>query len=641
MARLKLNLKNNIVAIDTETTGLNPWNSKSRKHIAPDRAFAYSFCDAEGNTDYIRFDVDGKTRQVLPNRKGLLLLNNILYDNSIAKIFHNIGFDYRMIKLSTGITPKGKVHDTIFLSHIATGGSERSYALKPLALKYLEIPEDDQKDLIKSVHSARRKAKKEGWAIATKETHGLKPVLADYWLGDPKLCAIYAKTDAYRTMGLYQLFYDEVQNDSDLKRVYQRELNLFWVINSMENRGCRVHPSDINRLRKYYQNYMNKQMKLVHKNGGKGLNFNSPKQMHHKFYKELKFKPKYNDDGNTTLDSKQLVKLAKESPLAKAILEWKAGDHMLSAFLNPYEKFMAKEKGEYILHPNYRQVGPATGRISCSDPNLMNVASEKTGDRKADIALKPRECLGPRKGHVWYLPDWSQIEVWIFAFLSKEKTMIKTLLSGKHFHTANAEKIWGNRPDYKEKIGIYKKKAKGLFFGRLYGGGKRTAANTLDCKISEAIEFIAEFDEALPGVTEFISKISDHIKEKGWIKNPFGRLYRIHGDYAYKGVNYLIQGTAADIAKRAMIRLYRLLKKDYPKAKLILMFHDEFVIEVPKANDTINLRKAIIEAMQVDNKKLGIPIKIPVEMDLVKSRWSSAIPLCKTHLTENCTCKKG
>lgn len=643
MARLNLCIRNNRLAVDTETTGLNPWRPQARWGVAPDRPFAFSFCDSDGNYDYVRWEVSKKDRTVKPDPKTLKQVREVMADPRIEKVFHNISFDHRMSEMS-GIKVAGELHDTIFLMHVLTGGGERNYGLKPLAEKFLDIPQDDQTELKKSVHAARRQGRKEGWAIAKEETHGKEPVYADFWLGDEELCRDYAINDAQRTMLLFQNAYPQVMADKELARVYQRELNLFWVVKKMEERGCRVHPEDVKRLKKFYTDYMDQQMRLVHKHGGKGLNFNSPPQMQKMFYQKLGYEPKYHrKTGNVTLDSKALASIAKKGDkLARAILEWKAGDHMLSAFLNPYERFMVKEgPNEYVLHGRFKQCGPVTGRFSCTDPNLMNVASEDTGDRKTEIALKPRECLGPREGHVWYMPDWSQIEVWIFAFLAKDPTMMDALLKGKDFHETNAEKVWGKKPDYLEKKKIYRKRAKGLFFGRLYGGGKKTAAESLECTLLEASAYIAEFEEQLPGVKEFTEKVVSEIERNGEIRNAFGRLYKIQPDYAYKGVNYIVQGTAADIAKRAMIRIQRVLDEQCPGGSIILMLHDEFAIEVPKKLSSKELMRAIIRAMQADSRRLGIPVDVPVDIDLVESRWSSATELCRDHLNDKKKCTSG
>lgn len=639
-----LNIKGKRVAVDCETTGLNPWRPKERWGIEPDRPFAVAFWDEEGNSDYVRWEVDPKTRKVLYDTKNLQAVREVMADPTIEKIFHNISFDHRMLE-KAGIESRGKLHDTIFLTHVVTGGSERSYALKELADKYLNIGKEDQKALALSVHRARRIGKKKGWALATPVTHGKKEAWrSDYWMGDAGLCKTYALGDVKRTMLLFLSAYDDVMVDDGMRKTYQRELNLFWVMKRMEDRGCRVFPQDVERLNRYYKRYMAEQMRLVEKLGGKGLNFNSPKQMQKKFYKELKFKPKINDDGGMCLDSKQLARIAKESPLAKAILEWKAGDHMLSSFLEPYRRFMVQEGAdEWILHPRYRQSGPTTGRMSCSDPNLMNVASDER-ERLTSIVLKPRECLGPRKGHIWLMPDWSQIEVWIFAFQGQIKAMMDALLSGKDFHGTISKNTWGKKPDFSERPKAYRKRAKAILFQRMYGGGKRATAGKLECSMNEAQEFISEFEEGLPGFSDYMERVSDEIREKGEIRSVFGRRYCIPEDYAYKGVNYNTQGPAADLAKRAMIRMNEFFESEWPNVHLILMLHDEFAIEVPKKEDCLGLRKDIIKIMQRDSKVIGVPVPLPVEMDIVHEgkRWAETKPLCKKHLIESCyeTCKR-
>jgi len=629
MPRLKLNLKDNLLASDTESTGLNPRGNFQRWGHEPSRPFAFSFCDSEGNTDYIRWEVDPKTRKIIPNPKELKMLQDLYANPSLINIGHNFSFDLRMLEF-TGIQVKGKIEDTLIMAHVVTGGREFTYALKPLCKIYAGIEEDDASDLIEATKHARLKARKLGYKLADKDSFGKEPIKADIWMAPPELCKTYAIKDAIRTMVLYMIWHPEILNNPNFKEVYEREMQLFYVIKDMENKGVRVFPKDLDRLRKFYTNYMDKQMAVANSNGGKGLNFRSHKQMTQKFYVEKKYTPKINKkNGNWKLDGEVLAELAQKDILARSILEFRGAGHMLSAFLNPYEKFRVQDKkGIWTLHTNFRQCGPVTGRLSAGDPNLMQVASETTGRRKTEITLRPREAFGPREGYLWYLPDYSQIEVWVFSFIAQEKAMMDSLLAGKDFHGSIAERCWGKEPDYLNRKAYYRKRAKLLMFCKLYGGGVSKVAYLMECDKKEAQDFVDRYDKELPGVSRFMKRMINQAGREGQIVNPFGRTYFINPDFAYRAVNYIIQGTCADIMKCAMINVDKLLKTKWKESHLLLTLHDELVIEVSKKHHSKKLMRDIVKAMQGDfHHKVNCPVPLPVSMKISEHRWSETVEI--------------
>ena len=169
-------LKGNVIGFDTETTGLNPWNSAVyRKYsMNPARPFAFALKDIYGNKAYIRWEVDPMTRKVLRRAEDTRALSAILGDPSIAKVGHNVSFDIRMCRLMGIKVDWTRVHDTQFMAHVLTGGSLFSYALKSLARQWLEMENDKQMALEVSTKKARLEAKKKGWNISNEETHGKK-----------------------------------------------------------------------------------------------------------------------------------------------------------------------------------------------------------------------------------------------------------------------------------------------------------------------------------------------------------------------------------------------------------------------------------------------------------------------------------
>jgi DNA polymerase-1 len=685
-----LGLSGRTIAVDTEATGLichGPWRSvhynfgtekkpdREIRKVCPARPFAFSFADMDANTWYAQYEVDPMTREVIydPKWDSYKRMQDVLEDDRITKWLHNPRYDLLQYQF-IGIHVKGPVFDTQILSHIATCGQEFSYMLKPLCKKWLEFDDGDEKDLRKIVHRYRHEAKIHRHAFGTEDTAGKDPWKADMWMlrgTDRNLVKTYAVNDVIRVILLVHLWHDEVQADPDMKGLFDREHELMWALKDMEDVGTRVFPKDLTRLKKFYLGYQAKQKKIIDANGGAGLNYASTKQMAEVFYEQRGHPPVHTQTWNPklnrcnySLNGEQLVKMANgytyeertlksvwypakqrfllksfhvakvvpPDPLAKAILEWKAAGQTIGTFLEVYERYMVEdEPGVWVLHPGYKQTGTITGRLSCSDPNLMQVASETTGRRKADIQSRPREAFGPRPGCYWYLPDYSQIEVWLFAFLSGEEAMQEVLLAGEHFHTQIAIKVFGKKADFKQHKDYYVKCAKLIMFAKLYGGGLAKLASLLKMATADAKLFIEEYEAELPGVGRFMKSMINRALRDGEIRNPFGRRYTFESDFAYRAVNYMIQGSAADVMKNAVTRVHRILKNKWPGVHLLLTIHDELIIEVPAEYHSQELMRDIVKAMQGDTKVLNLPVPLPVEMKVVKpdGRWNKTIKFKK------------
>ena len=499
----------------------------------------------------------------------------------------------------------------------------------------------------------------------------------------------YAVGDVIRSMLLYLLWEPELRAEPRLAATYQREMQLFWILRKMERRGTRVYPDHADRLTRWYQRYMVKQRAAADAHGGAGMNFASPKQLTQKFYIEKGYPAKYTEKGQMKMalgdvdGARKHMTLGKDflaemggvdedtgefkDPLAKAILEWRAAKQTIKSFLNIYAKFWYPEShplldrlaaravsrpdadvrpnhhasppsrfsvhhGVWVLHPNYNQTGAVTGRMTCSDPNLQQVASATTGLRKADIPARPRECFGPRPGCIWYLPDYSQVEVWAFAFMSGEQNMQELLLSGYDFHQGVADKSFTKKPDYIERKKYYRKLAKLIMFGKLYGGGVGTRerpgrmTRLLQMEFDQAKEFIDSFDEQFASVHAFMKQMTRKATREGEAWNLYGRKYKLEREWAYKVVNYLIQGTCADLLKVATMRVDWLLETRWPHPLLGLLntIHDELIIEVPYELHSQRLMREIIWTMQMDSARLSLPpgVPLPVGIKVAKKRWS-------------------
>jgi len=606
---------NPIVACDTETTGLNMFNG--------DTPFAFSMTTDKG-TYYYRFGVDPMTREVnyTSHSKQYMYLKEFYADPTTTKVFHNASFDIKMLKV-IGIEVRGLVVDTLVMAHVLDN-SRLSYGLKPLCKKLLGFDDDDEKELQKSTIEGRRKGKKAGWKLSLE-------VKADYWTADFAVCKKYACYDTDRTLELFHYLINQMVEEDGVQAIYEMEMELLMVTIRMECKGIRVDKTRGKELDTYYNDLILKHNETKDKMGFKDLNTRSPKQMQEAFYDRLGMKPIYKmrktKEGKKktlTCDTKAMEKWANEgNGLAKAIISINSAEHELGSFVDPIMKLATPGKNgfEFVIHPNYRTVGTQTGRLSCTNPNLQNISN--TGVKSGDVHNRARELFIPRDDCVLYFPDYSQIEVYISAFVSKDPVMMSALIDGLDMHDSFAFQFFGQMPDYEQKKGMYRKKTKMGTFATIYGAGADQLAITLEITKLEAMNFLREFYIRYQGLGKYSRDLQSVARKLGYIEDPFGRKYHFHSpEFAYKALNTMIQGSAAGIMKRAMINVDRLLL-NWPGARLLLTIHDEMCLEIPKKFHSKQVMFQIVQAMQGNFHEIfGMPKPLKVSMDWTGTRWS-------------------
>lgn len=620
------------VACDTETTGLDGDITNPATGVFPARAFAFSFTTYQGYNFYESFPVDPWTRRVRYdcNPAGYERLVKFYTDKSITKIFHNANFDLTMLHYM-GIEVQGPIYDTLIMAH-CENGSRKSFGLKPLTKELFDIPDDDLTELKESVKKARLQAKHFGWAIADS-------VEADYHLGDPELVCKYACTDTERTMGLWYAFEDMYTNDSEYKALVDKEHKLRKVLFKMERRGIRLSLEKAEELKVYYNKIITDQSKLKESLGYGYLNPNSPKQMQEVFYGKLGMQPVFKVRKNkagertksVTTDSSALLKWSRQgNALATALIELSAANTQLNTFVIPFTQICSTEahsEGVYvnILHPNYKQSGPITGRLACTKPNLMNVSSNSSGQRHSAAEYRVRECFIPRPGHVLYFPDYSQIEIWGAAFRSQDPVLTQLLLSGEDMHKKTAVSAYGDEDDFETNYSMYRKMAKTINFACQYDAGPARIAEQLAVPFAEGQRLHDVFWQTYAGLKEYRATLISEIKSRGYIINAFGRKHYVDRSSSYKALNYDIQGSCADVIKGAMINIVELFETKFNDApKLLLTIHDELCIEVPKLLHGKKFMRSCIQAMQGDfHTNFNMPIPFGVSMSVATENWAT------------------
>lgn len=686
-------------AIDTECTGLDPWGEAGldRKH-APCRPFFVSLCDWEGNTASIRYEVNPKTREVLygdsPQTRNLLAA---LRNPKIIKIFANAKYDRPMLRMGLGAEIAGPVVDVLLVQYCIEPTSYLR-GLKPICSKLLKIGDEDEKDLHTSTMLGRREAKANGWAIA-------EDLKADYHLAAPGILRKYGELDAFRTMALHQAqqeLLSDPENEGQhfapgVQDLIKREHAVMDELENMEAAGVRICPTTLESLRSLYGGIVKENVKAMQKEAKtKGFNPNSWQSKQKEFFGARKHTPlAYSSKGRGRsmvysaccwckgegcnicqgtgrspkcdadfLDSVGIDRTGggfkKKDPLAFAMLHHSAADTMLG-FCDQYKEKAVIENagalgcGPLVLHPNYNQTTVVTTRLSSSNPNLQNVASDDSGKKKTEIPYRVRELFIPRAGKCFLAPDYSQIEVWVLALLAEgrlppgERGLLQQLAKGGDAHQIVADMIWPDAYDRKvvkkakekEKAGkplteeekAEKKKAarvrkiiKTINFGIMYGSGDDKTAEAIGVTTAEAREMKAQYFATFPAVKSFMESIQKEAKRVGYIDSPYGVRYRAERGAEYRLTNYIIQGTAAQLLKSGMLALGKLFRTKYKgRARMLLQIHDELLIECDKElGECLDFRREVEAAMSTDWKRLGCPIPFPIGMKHTTAAWGLA-----------------
>lgn len=608
--RIKLKQTKTWVAVDTETTGLNVWKG--------DRPFIVSWCWNDGDTGYVRWKVDPFTRRVQVVEKDVEMLKEFLCNPDIVKVFHNAPFDMNMLE-AVGIQMQGRIEDTMFALRVLENDL-MTYALKPVCERLFDIKDTDQQDLKKEVMKARRRGKKRGYALA-------EDLEADYWLvDDPKYVVNYATMDVIRTMKLWKLLSELLNKSPKDKAIYDKEIALRTVVRRMEKRGVRVDLDVIDQEAATAQtDYETNYKKLVEFTGIQDLNLDSPIQMRELFYDKLKIPPiegkKFTTaSGAPKLDKKVmeilLHKYSKQYPCLQWYANCKAASRGVTMY-NLYKSLAVKEDDHYVIHPLFKQMGAATGRFSCTAPNLQNVT---TGNLvNAEHSIHGRRPFVPRKGYAWYSFDYTQMEFYIFSNYSGDKHLIDVVESKGDIHAVTANKIWGRGRDIvaeeKAKYGRSDTRTRGkmILFGILYGMGARTFADNIEEPYEKAKQYLDEYFQSFPGIAEFMNRASTNGIANGYVRNLYGRKYNVDAKNSYKVTNYLVQGSGADMVKEKLLEVQKYIDESGKDAHIILTVHDEIIFEIKASQATKDFLRGIKRIMEDHHGRLDKISKMCVE----------------------------
>ncbi len=562
-------------AFDTETDDLGAMRSN---------LVGMSFSWARGEGYYV--PVKGPEGQPhLPIETVLPAIKPILEDAAVQKVGHNIKYDLLVMR-NVGVNVAGVAVDSM-VSAFLLDASRMQYGIDRLALDLINF----------------RK-------VATEELIGKGKNQTTMDKVDLTRIAGYASEDADVTLRLANLLDERLAEYPDLRKLSDElETPLIDVLAEMEFNGIAVDKSVLQEQSGVLGTRIDELRGKITAAAGFEFNPDSPKQLAEALFTQLKLTPvKKNKTGYST-DVFVLEKLAEKHPVPQLILDYRSLVKLKNTYLdNLGEDVLADGR----IHGHFNQAGAGTGRLSMSDPNLQNIPIRTDEGRRIRLAFVP----GDAERNVLLAVDYSQIELRILAHFTREPALLKAFADDQDIHRAVAAEVY-NVPlaDVSREQRNY---AKTINFGIIYGVSAFGLANRIEgLNTRAAQELIDVYNKRFPGIEQFSADAVQTAREKGYVQTILGRrrpITEINSSIiaARKGAeraagNTIIQGSAADLIKVAMVRLYRRMRAENMRSKLLLQVHDELVFETPA--DVVAAEAEVIKAEMAAAMTLAVPLK--------------------------------
>ena len=567
---IKKLLTSEILALDTETTGTDPMDAE---------LVGMSFSITENQAFYVPVPAEREEaikivrefEPVFKNEKSLKVGQNIKYDMLVLQNY--------------GIEVRGKLFDTMVAHYVLQ--PELRHNMDYLAEIYLHYQTIHIEELI----GPKGKGQKNMRDLSPQEVY------------------LYACEDADVTLKLKNILEQELKKNDAEKLFYEIEMPLVPVLVNIESNGVRLDTEALKQSSEHFTTRLQSIEKEIYTLAEGEFNIASPKQVGEILFDKLKIveKAKKTKTGQYVTSEEVLESLRNKHDIIGKILEYRGLKKLLSTYIDALPQLINPKTGR--IHTSFNQTVTATGRLSSSNPNLQNIPIRDEDGKEI------RKAFIPDDGCSFFSADYSQIELRIMAHLSKDKNMIDAFLSGYDIHAATAAKIY--KVDIKEVTADMRRKAKTANFGIIYGISVFGLAERMNVDRKEAKELIDGYFETYPQVKSYMDKSIQVAREHGYVETIFhrkrflpdinSRNAVVRGYAERNAINAPIQGSAADIIKVAMARIYERFKAEGLKAKMILQVHDELNFSVP-AKEKEMVEQVVIEEME-KAYRMHVPLK--------------------------------
>ena len=608
---LKLFLKKcynkSAIAVDCETDSLN---AKNANLVGLSLSFEEGEAcyiplrhgiNLENNQSGFNFD-DVKSFKQISFDDAIKLIKPLLEDNSILKIGHNVKYDALVMKQKhNGNINLNPVGDTMCISYVVDPGRVDSHKLDAMALRELGHDTIKYEDICGK---------------------GKNKILFNQL--SPSDALNYAAEDADITLSIYNRVLPRIINDKKFS-VYKRLENpLINVLLEMENTGIIINPKKLNEISKNLSSQISELEDQIFKLSETIFNIGSPKQLGEILFDKMKIEGgKRSKNGSWQTSVEILEKVSDMGhEIADVILSWRHFSKLKSTYTDALvEQINSKT---HRVHTNYSMVGASTGRLSSSNPNLQNIPIRTEEGRLIRTAFEPKQ------GFKLVSMDYSQIELRLIAHIADENKMLDAFNENLDIHADTASKVFGI--PIEEMTSEFRRKAKAINFGIIYGISAYGLAKQLKCSANEAKDFISSYFYRFPRIRDYMEEIKSNLDTNGYVETLFNRrIYindsnsknqKLRGFAERQAINAPIQGTAADIIKLAMIKIHKELSNK-KEISMLMQVHDELVFEISdkKVEEFTNL---ILPIMERANLPM-VPLKVDLKVDVGSgNNWAEA-----------------
>ncbi len=591
------------VAVDTETDSLDEMRAKlvgvSLAVTAGEACYIPVGHRNESETEGLFAAEPTLSEGQLPIGVALEVLRPLLEDETVLKIGHNLKFDAKVFG-QYGIELRS-IDDTMLMSYVLAAGRHRQ-KLDDLAEIYLGHKTQPITELI-----------------------GKGRTRITFAQVDPKKAAHYAAEDADVALRLHHVFRRSLIDDSKSTVYETLERPLLPVLAAMERTGMRVDPKVLEKISAEFGQRARELEREIHEIAGEAFNVASPQQLGTILFEKLSLPgaKRTSKSGGYQTGAGVLEELAAQGfEIASRIVDW---------------RHLTKLKGTYAdalvqhIHPDTRRVhtsfslaATSTGRLASMDPNLQNIPIRTEEGRRI------RQAFVAAPGNVLLSLDYSQIELRVLAHVAEIESLREAFRQGMDIHAMTASEVFGVSIENMDPM--VRRRAKAINFGVIYGISRFGLANQLRIPQQEAGAFIDAYFERFPGIRDYMRHTVKSARDRGYVETLFGR--RVHtpninakgptrGYQERAAINAPIQGSAADIIRRAMIRIPPALEQECDSAKMLLQVHDELLFEVPESRveSTCDLVRGIMERASDPAVRLSVPIVVDTG---VGSSWAEA-----------------
>ncbi|QTN38169.1 DNA polymerase I [Cryomorphaceae bacterium] len=560
------------VCFDTETTGIDP-------NLAELVGLAFSY--EVGKAYYV--PVPDDRDEAL---KVTAEFKDFFENEGIEKVGQNLKYDINVLKWH-GVEVRGAVWDTMLAHYLLNPDMRHNMDL--LAQTYLNYQPVSIESLI------GKKGKKQG---------SMRDVAVDR-------VAEYAGEDADITLQLKEVFEKDLGANNVERLFRDLETPLVRVLAAMETEGVRLDSENLAQYSSELKTELQGIQSRIYDLAGAEFNIGSPKQLGEILFEQMKIvdKPKKTKSGQYSTSEDTLSKLAGEHEIIDQVLDYRSVSKLISTYVDALPELVNPKTGR--IHTTYNQTVAATGRLSSNNPNLQNIPIRTERGRKVRAAFVPRD-----ENHVLLAADYSQIELRLIAALAKDEDMIAAFKSGQDIHKATAAKVYG--VPLEEVDRDMRSSAKMVNFGIIYGISAFGLADRLNIKRTEAREIIDNYFSKYPAIKEYMDYSINFARELGYVQTIMerrrylpdinSRNATVRGFAERNAINAPIQGSAADIIKKAMIAIHDRFQAEGFKSKMILQVHDELVFDAHI--DELETIKPIVRDLMENAVTLDVPLLV-------------------------------